>query len=63
MEAGSPVTFVAHDVLDTLQGAQIASCEYIEGEGFNVYLIDGRTLLFVGSFSIAIMKADTERLH
>jgi hypothetical protein len=57
------VTFVANDVLDTLQGAQIASCEYIEGEGFNVYLRDGRTLLFVGSFSIAIMKADTERLH
>jgi hypothetical protein len=57
------VSFVATDILDTLQGAQIATCEYIEGEVFNVYLIDGRTLLFVGSFSIAIMKADTERLH
>lgn len=63
MEAGSPVTFVANDILDTLQGAQIASCDYIEGEGFNVYLTDGRTLLFVGTFSVAILAADTERLH
>jgi hypothetical protein len=57
------VTYIAADILDSLQGAQIASCDYVEGEGFNVYLTDGRTLLFVGTFSVAIMKADTERLH
>ena len=57
------MTYVALDVLDSLQGAQIGSCEHIEGEGFHIYLTDGRTLLFVGSFSVAILKADTERLH
>jgi hypothetical protein len=57
------VSFVATDILDTLQGAQIASCYYEEGEGFHIVLIDGRTLVVAGTFAVAIMKADTERLH
>lgn len=50
-------------ILDLVDGATILSSDASDEEGMHLYLSDGRVLVIIGEFSVALLRVDTERLH
>ena len=61
MSLGSVDAALAQDMLDQLQGAQIASSCVADDQGLHVYFADGRVLVIAGYFALSLLKS--ERLH
>ena len=51
-------------LLETIEGATIVSAGMDEeGEGIHINLSDGRVLVFMGAFTVGIVRIDREKLH
>ena len=51
-------------VLETIEGSTIVSAGMdSDGEGLHICLADGRVLVFIGIFTIGLVRVDRKKLH